>query len=266
MFVMHMKSDLNDSLTLASLIDRQHFAKYVYLVNYITLKNVKDLVKIPCHLHYLDTQTLELLDEFDIEDMIFDLIECSSKSVLVLNCTDNKLKQEFDSMAELYGLNYIDYDTASLNKEPDVINNPTLIDSFIVDEILEIKQDFAGYSYENYVNHVYLNSNSLIFNDVNLSLDNLNLYELFKYIQVPLLSCEYAFNSLTPVPYIFVFNACEEALCKLDNYKIQVFNQIKNLTPEDLIKMDKHICDKLILRGYIPLNKFKPLLEKYGDL
>lgn len=216
------------------------------------------------HTLLVNIKDLEDLSREEIEEILYDFIELNSKYIFNKSDCNNEIVTYVEDVCKEIGIKYIDLDYSDRGKEVN-IEDLTTNELNIVYEILEYKNKFIRkYTPFDFVikmsiddrGDVYTNKGDFVGNLFNTSFVDL-LFRSQTYFSQEIEVLEnmdnnYLFETSIYEPWIFLSSQNSLEIAKyIEEYKIKVFEAIKNIKPYQYKQINRCLVDILNELEYI---------------
>lgn len=218
----------------------------------------------------IELDEFEEMDESDIENVIYDLIDLNTNVLFVKNNISEKLRMKVESICLELGLNYRYSDEDYLNREID-LSKLTIDDLYTIYEIYELnppKQ--VTFSPLDFAVHLNIDNDGIVTHEgayVDILKNNfMSIFsKCFQFVNNHKENNkEYLFKNYLYEPWGLLDNS-DGIEDKIENYKLKIFEKLKNIEPEEYAKLDTEIVNLLNHFEYVQFNNILEIISGEDD-
>lgn len=278
MFLLKLNSVTNESVLKKLYKDLVDYKLY-NMTEILFVPNIKEKIcsdGVICSYTLVSMKELIGMDWMDVEDIFFDLIDVKGKVIFdTRDIEDSEKIKEILDIATDCGLEFIDkleYDFTkfSLKEVDDVLHSVLL-------EIFELPQQYPQYSSKNFISRWILEDDGTFVDEEGKEYGNIlnkpiidivfrkpSNYKAYKKDSEKSVKGALFTSDLGGIlPFLVRDESINE---KIEAYKREVFEALKNIEPDNYYNLDLKVTDILNLNNYIKFEDLMKIIEKKENL
>lgn len=259
-------------------IDEYNLKSYIYVMYNPNLKNKSyNINKLMAHFITINVKDFTEINEDDIDDIILDLVELSKNNNIIFETkdADSDLINKIEDICISYGL---DFKTLQSNniEEPVNIKKLNYNDICTIYDFFKVKHNAFAFTSNTFLIQFTIDNKGIVYDEDNKEVLDLNKHSLVDILFIKPKNLDDKIKALSSNKIdIINYNLYEPwALLnydsninnKITNYKLNVFDAIKNITPEEYIFLPDKIIQLLNINGYIQMKDILPIIKKEDSI